>query len=260
MEQLGNSETDVRMGALYSLERICRDSRRDKFQIIQIIAAYVRGRASALEEGIKELQYRQRGMLTTQTLSRSPEDIQVALDILGRRDDEGGRKFGIGAVDLSCTWLSGARLRSAEFSGDDFRFANLENARFEGCQLTHTDFRDAILTDASFLACDLTHAKFMNADLRGCIFSDSVVVSPQFRIDNDGKPFLDGVDFSYADLTDASFLTRDLSGVTGLRRLQLAKARPLPKGTLLPQDLFFWDLVLDGEDPDMQIRFSEADF
>jgi hypothetical protein len=41
-DQLGNSALDVRIGGIYALERIARDSRDDHPQVIEVLTAYVR--------------------------------------------------------------------------------------------------------------------------------------------------------------------------------------------------------------------------
>ncbi len=46
VEQLGRESSEVRMGALFALERISEDSDRDYHQVMSIIAAYIRQRAS----------------------------------------------------------------------------------------------------------------------------------------------------------------------------------------------------------------------
>ena len=45
IEQLGNDKTEVRIGAVYALERISRESQRDHWPIMEILATYVRDNA-----------------------------------------------------------------------------------------------------------------------------------------------------------------------------------------------------------------------
>ena len=45
IEHLGNDSLDVRLGAIYALERIARDSRQDHGPIMEILTAYVREHA-----------------------------------------------------------------------------------------------------------------------------------------------------------------------------------------------------------------------
>ncbi|MBI2881185.1 MAG: hypothetical protein HYY21_06330 [Candidatus Tectomicrobia bacterium] len=53
IEQLGNQESlEVRLGGIYALERIARDSRRDHWPIMEVLTAFVREKAPlrSLEE------------------------------------------------------------------------------------------------------------------------------------------------------------------------------------------------------------------
>jgi hypothetical protein len=45
IDQLGNAALDVRLGGIYALERIARDSSDDHPQIVDVLTAYVRGHA-----------------------------------------------------------------------------------------------------------------------------------------------------------------------------------------------------------------------
>ena len=42
IEQLGSDKLDVRIGGIYALERIARDSARDHPTVIEVLAAFVR--------------------------------------------------------------------------------------------------------------------------------------------------------------------------------------------------------------------------
>jgi hypothetical protein len=42
IEQLGSKEIDVRIGGIYALERIARDSARDQPTVMEVLAAFVR--------------------------------------------------------------------------------------------------------------------------------------------------------------------------------------------------------------------------
>ena len=63
---------EVRLGALYALERIAQDSFRDHVQIMEILCAYIRTNSQLKSKNTKPEKLR--------------EDIQVALTIIGRRD------------------------------------------------------------------------------------------------------------------------------------------------------------------------------
>jgi hypothetical protein len=44
IDQLGSPELDVRLGGIYALERIARDSRDDHPQVVEVLTAYVTSR------------------------------------------------------------------------------------------------------------------------------------------------------------------------------------------------------------------------
>jgi hypothetical protein len=100
IDQLGASDDDanprleIRLGGIYSLERIARDSpQRDYSTVIEILMAYVRENApralgnsstsrSASEQGADT---KDRGdENSTQTITSPPADIQAILDVLKR--------------------------------------------------------------------------------------------------------------------------------------------------------------------------------
>ena len=43
IEQLGNQSLDIRLGGIYALERIARDSEKDHWTVMEVLTAYVRG-------------------------------------------------------------------------------------------------------------------------------------------------------------------------------------------------------------------------
>src|SRR3954447_12289204 len=45
IDQLGNAELDVRLGGIYALERIARDSKDDHPQVVEVLTAYAREHA-----------------------------------------------------------------------------------------------------------------------------------------------------------------------------------------------------------------------
>ena len=63
---------EVRLGALYALERIAKDSERDHIQILEILCAYIRTNSHQNSQSSGGLKVR--------------EDIQAAITIIGRRE------------------------------------------------------------------------------------------------------------------------------------------------------------------------------
>jgi Pentapeptide repeats (8 copies) len=107
IEQLGKGQPDaVRLGAIYALERIARDSRDDHPQVMEVLTAYVRERA-------------RRGDARARALA---VDVQAALAVIGRRE----LAYDVHLLDLSNTDLRGAKLAQAKLQRTIIEGANLE--------------------------------------------------------------------------------------------------------------------------------------
>lgn len=97
VEQLGSDKLETRLGAIYALERIARESLTDHWPIMETLTAFVRERAALPwpdKRAVEALSKGQRGQ-------RPPGDVQAALTVLGRRS----RERDLGALGLSGTAL-----------------------------------------------------------------------------------------------------------------------------------------------------------
>ena len=136
VEYLGNSNAiDVRLGGIYSLDRVSDDDPAEMPRVIEILSAFIRERSPS--EG------------------DLPRDVLAALTVLARRP------WPI-PVDLANANLTGAQLRNAKFSDARLRAANLSNAILTG----------AILRNADLTNADLRGANLADADLRGALLSN----------------------------------------------------------------------------------------
>jgi hypothetical protein len=142
--QLGSEADEDRLGGIYALERIARDSRRDHEAVIEVLAAYVRKRAPWPPETARRYG----------TRSRPENDVQAVLAVLGRREVCYDRHN----VDLKSTDLRGALFGGAKLRRVDFTNAHLEGANFEDA-----DLRGAILENADLRGADLSGAKGLEA-------------------------------------------------------------------------------------------------
>ncbi|WP_420082858.1 pentapeptide repeat-containing protein (plasmid) [Streptomyces sp. JL4002] len=135
-----------RLGGIYALERIMRDSEKDHDTVVQVLAAFVRQHAPAPDPEVAENS-------GETDVPGTRDDVQAALTVLGRRPwrDESQ------AVDLSFTALWRADLVGARLAG-----ANLIGAELQRADLTGADLKEARLAAATF-----TDAKMHRLDLRG---------------------------------------------------------------------------------------------
>ena len=149
---LGHDQASVRLGGVYSLERIARESVRDRAAIIDVLNAHVRayGGGKAREERVKP-------------------DIEGAVIVIARRirshDDDFYPVFnGIG--------LSEARLRGLELEDSRLRGANLREALLDGAVLTDARLKDADLSGAHLYGTKLRSAELERTTLTGAKYDE----------------------------------------------------------------------------------------
>ena len=126
VDQLGHPALDVRLGGIYSLERLARESPEHHAPIVEILAAYVRehaplpGRASGRAgNGARP------GAHAPDARPRPPTDVQAAVTVLGRRvlAQDADAPISLAYTALAGATLTGAHLERALLTG-----ANLEGA------------------------------------------------------------------------------------------------------------------------------------
>ena len=151
---------EARVGGIYSLERIAKDSDDDYEKIMDILCAYVRVTALKKYKPMRE-------------------DIQAGIDVLGtkkkyllfwKRD-----KF---RVNLENCNLSGYRFSELSFNtytdssnGTIFDKSKFYQSKFYKTDLSYVSFDDAILTEAYFEGATLRGARFEGTKVHGADFS-----------------------------------------------------------------------------------------
>lgn len=161
----------IRLGGIYALERISKDSKTDYPAVMEVLTAFVRQHAlwtgGAQEATVKP-------------------DIQAILTILGRRE----QSYGQGEsqrLDMSATDLRGAVLVEANLIGANLKLAHFENAnlsraRLNGAQLSGARFNEnSILTGAILRECDLRGASLKGADVTGADFTGADLTGVDLR-------------------------------------------------------------------------------
>lgn len=154
IEQLGTrKKLDVRLGGIYALERIARDSPRDHPTVMEVLAAFIR------DHSHKELP---EPVSSTDMPRRLRADVQAAITVIGRRETAHDRE----RIDLRCVNLPHAHLRKAKLSGADLGGANLTGADLGGAHLDGANLELAVLG-----AADLPGAILAGANLSDAIFT-----------------------------------------------------------------------------------------
>lgn len=144
--QLADAKPQVRVGAVYALERIVRDSPQDRRAVVDVLLAHVR-HARALTP-------------SSAPTGELPLDVSAAVQVLGRQD-----RSGLPALDLRRLDLRRIDLTNADFSGCQLEDINLERAVLIGAKLRGTCLTNAILTGTNLSSSDLFQADLTGAAL-----------------------------------------------------------------------------------------------
>jgi hypothetical protein len=159
--QIGDDKLEVRLGGLYALERIAKDSPKDHWTVMEILSAYVRENAKKKDEIVKNTESNSNKIVNDKTdekkeIPKIATDVQAALTIIGRRKTEQDSKTD--KINLSETDLSGADLSWANLSG-----ANLGRANLSFTHLYHANLSGAFLVEANLSFAELSFADLMNS-------------------------------------------------------------------------------------------------
>ena len=195
IEQLGSEKLDVRIGGIYALERIARDSEKDHPAVMEVLTAFIR-------EHSREPWPAPDPASRVQALSTRP-DVRVAATVVGRRD----AKRDIQRIDLT-----GAFLWSVDLTGASLRNALLVGADLTGADLTDADLTGAFLAGAHLSAAHLSRVHLDGADLPDTYFIRAFLVGAYLRSANLSRAHLDGAVLDAAHLDGAVLAGAVLDG------------------------------------------------
>ena len=163
IEQLGSDKLDVRIGGIYALERIARDSARDHPTVMEVLAAFIREHSGS-QWPLPDSDDRARRV--------TRPDVHAALTVIGRRirtatsgestspaRTSPAQPYGRGPhrrephhAILTDAHLFAAQLSNADLTGADLTGAHLIGAKLSGADLTGADLMGADLTGAFLTA------------------------------------------------------------------------------------------------------------
>ncbi|MFE5158109.1 pentapeptide repeat-containing protein [Streptomyces sp. NPDC056697] len=235
-----------RLGGIYALERIMRDSERDHNTVVEVLSAFIREHAQkhdASEEPseaeAKVEGGRRRGQLRG--------DLQAALVVLGRRPEREAmeEEGGLERVNLTQTDLRGAELYNHSLRNIELREAWLDNAQFFrtdlfGAELQGSRFKGADFCWANLLIVNLAGADLRNVRLHGACLENATLWGVDLR----------GADMTEAQLQGADLREARLDGTKALTVEQVIDARIFPS-TKLPTHI--------AQDVRVQARISECE-
>jgi uncharacterized protein YjbI with pentapeptide repeats len=227
IDQLGSDKLEQRLGGIYGLERIAKESPDGDTRLVvaEVLTAYVRQHAP------------RRPKLATHKTSEveSPApDVQAVMTVLGRRTAEPtDPPLDLRNVNLNLVDLFGANLQSANLSGAQLQAADLRVAQLQDATLRGAQLRDANLLEAALQQADLTGARLEGAelfsaqlqaaDLVGAQLQQASLYSAQLEAANLTHARLQKADLHKAVLIEADFRGAELQGAD-LSGAQLQKA------------------------------------
>ncbi len=279
IEQLGSDKLNVRIGGIYALERIARDSARDHPTVMEVLAAFVREHSREQWPPMPD----EPGVDAPERTTRS--DVQAAVTVIGRRnfrhdrqavnlndanlvraDLTGGtliratlRDVNLTRADLTFTGanliranLTGATLTGADLTGADLTRATLVGANLTRANLTGATLTDADLTGVTLIRANLTRANLTRANLRQANLTDADLTGADLTRATLTRATLTGwkhtgATLTDADLTGATLFSADYAGA--ILAMNLFEDAPVPKGWVRdPRSGQLKRAIADGDD------------
>jgi uncharacterized protein YjbI with pentapeptide repeats len=226
IEHLSNEKLEVRLGGIYALERIAKDSPKDYWTIMEVLTAFVREKSHTtqshgcdvpdeFENDDHENWYFD--SLEKETYLRIATDIQAVLTILNRRDKAylNGEKDRLDLAGVNFSWLIFPA--TIGFQEMNLVTANLRRAVLDEVNLTGTQLTGAYLTESRLKKTIFTNANLVEACLARANLSGANLQNADLRNANLAKATLEGTDLRGADLRGAylggvTFAETDLRG------------------------------------------------
>jgi Pentapeptide repeats (8 copies) len=220
VELLGSDKLDVRLGGIYALERIARDSQKDHWTVMEVLTAFVRENSHKKIKEEENIERNLRGQKDswTQFVEREEEveddernvreDIQTIMTVIGRRkwiDTENGY------LNLRRVNLEGYNLYKANLSKADLIFANLFDADLSESILIETNFSSAEMSGANLYKANLTNAILWRARLYDSNMEEAILT---------GATLYKTKLFGAAYLTPQQILSAENLGLIGLSEYQ----------------------------------------
>lgn len=192
--QLGDASLEVRVGAIYALETIVRDSHRNQHVVMELLAAFAREQSEVFDRERPKAQTPASAKdvppanLSGHKMLPDVHDVHVAVAVIGRRRHDRKKK-----VDLRKVHLVGSHLDWAHFGR-----ADLTGAHLNGADLTWANLARADLTGADLTGADLKHARLYRANLTSAHLNGAHLEQANLAWAN-----LDGADLTGAHLDGA---------------------------------------------------------
>ena len=223
VEHLGHTSESVRLGGIYGLERLAKDSKNSDEpwvpKVAEILCARVR--TTTTRDGYRD-----------ENENEPLNEIVAILKVLTQGENN---PFDLTRLDLSGSNLNGANLRGSNLSR-----ANLFSSNLIGADLSRADLRGADLSEAVLSKVD-DNLEIIGTELRGATLVGAKLYRADLKGVNLNEANLRGADLTRSDLTKAYLSGAILSG-TRLNQVTLNET-DLREADLTGADLSGADLT-----------------
>ncbi len=212
IEQLGSQKIEVRLGGIYSLERISQDSpERNHWTVMEILTSFIQEKSPS-EPQKNDREENKKNFSKNTTLIKANHrnkgekkqkittDIQAALTVIGRRNSKNDPADK--SLDLALTNLSRAHLKIANLERVNLEEANLARANLVKAHLGRSD-----LAGANLEGTNLGEANLETANLVGANLEEANLVKTDL-----GRADLAGANLVRTDLGEANLARANLVG------------------------------------------------
>jgi len=223
IDQLGSNNPQIRLGGIFSLEKLASGSKEYISVVNKVLATYIRQKSK-------------------DTSTYAFEEIQAAVGIISFRetnrdyliDDDHG--VNISNSLLKATNFDNARLAHAKMVNSIFTESTFTNADLSNVSGMEADFSKTNLTNSN-----LSQSNFYGGSFEQSIMKGSVIKNSNFQLVNLSEANLINCDLNGSDLSDANLYGTilygtDLSKAKGITRNQIKVAR-INNSTKLPSYL-----------------------
>jgi hypothetical protein len=155
VEMLGNPLEPVRLGGIYALQRLARDSVTDRSTIRETLAAFVR--LTSTSDPPEELEV-------------PGEDVRAVIKVLGASDLQGAEPANLESANLIEVPMRGCIFRNA-----NLRYAGLFKANLMGADLEGADLEGANLNMADLQGANLANVNLQGAEIEGANFKGATI-------------------------------------------------------------------------------------
>jgi Pentapeptide repeats (8 copies) len=183
IDHLGADKPDVRLGGLYTLERIAKDSPADRGTVTAVLGAFVRSHAPWLVGAPNGPEHPSPTVDDKLPwLEHRLPDVQTAMWVLGRRPpSQDEPQLFLSRVDLRAAFLHRARLSDANLRHTTFARSQMVAVDFEGSDLEDADLRLANMRQARLAGAQLYGAHLQQADLRWADLRGAILAGADLR-------------------------------------------------------------------------------